>query len=308
MGRQIARRLIQGVITLLVLATTVFVLARIIGNPVDMMLPSEATPDAREAMIHRLGLDEPYYVQYLRYIGGILHGNLGDSIKYNQPVLTLFAQSFPNTLKLAVVAMVFALIVGFAFGIAAATYRGTIIDSLTRVISVFGMSVPAFWAGLMLMLIFSVRLRLLPVARIEGPQSYVLPALTWSLFLLAGIARLVRSSMIEVMDTEYVKLARIKGVSPAMVIWKHCLRNALLPVVTFAGVQLAFLLNGSVVVESIFAWPGVGRLIYSGIIGRDYPLVQGCLLIVGFMIVTINIAVDVLYVYIDPRVAFGGAK
>jgi peptide/nickel transport system permease protein len=273
-----------------------------------MMLPSEATAGDREAMIHRLGLDQPYYVQYWHYLVGLLHGDLGQSIKFSQPVLRLFLQSFPNTVNLALVAMAIALVVGFAFGIVAAVYRGTFIDNLTRILSVFGMSVPAFWAGLMLMLIFSVKLRLLPVARIEGPQSYVLPAVTWSLFLLAGIARLVRSSMIEVMDSEYVKLARIKGVSEATIIWKHCLRNALLPVVTFTGVQLAFLLNGSVVVESVFAWPGVGRLIYSGIIGRDYPLVQGCLLIVGFMIVLINLAVDILYVYIDPRVAFGKAR
>lgn len=308
MTGQIIKRLLQGIVTLFVLASAVFVLARIIGNPVDMMLPAEATAGDREAMIHRLGLDQPYYVQYWHYLVGLLHGDLGDSIKFSQPVLRLFLQSFPNTVNLALVAMAIALVIGFAFGIVAAVYRGTFIDNLTRVLSVFGMSVPAFWAGLMLMLIFSVKLRLLPVARIEGPQSYVLPAVTWSLFLLAGIARLVRSSMIEVMDSEYVKLARIKGVSEAKIIWKHCLRNALLPVVTFTGVQLAFLLNGSVVVESVFAWPGVGRLIYSGIIGRDYPLVQGCLLIVGFMIVLINLAVDILYVYIDPRVAFGKAR
>lgn len=308
MTSQIIKRLLQGIVTLFVLASAVFVLARIIGNPVDMMLPAEATAGDREAMIHRLGLDQPYYVQYWHYLVGLLHGDLGDSIKFSQPVLRLFLQSFPNTVNLALVAMAIALVIGFAFGIVAAVYRGTFIDNLTRVLSVFGMSVPAFWAGLMLMLIFSVKLRLLPVARIEGPQSYVLPAVTWSLFLLAGIARLVRSSMIEVMDSEYVKLARIKGVSEAKIIWKHCLRNALLPVVTFTGVQLAFLLNGSVVVESVFAWPGVGRLIYSGIIGRDYPLVQGCLLIVGFMIVLINLAVDILYVYIDPRVAFGKAR
>lgn len=308
MTGQIIKRLLQGIVTLFVLASAVFVLARVIGNPVDMMLPAEATAGDREAMIQRLGLDQPYYVQYWHYLVGLVHGDLGDSIKYSQPVLRLFLQSFPNTVNLALVAMAIALVIGFAFGVVAAVYRGTFIDNLTRVLSVFGMSVPAFWAGLMLMLIFSVKLRLLPVARIEGPQSYVLPAVTWSLFLLAGIARLVRSSMIEVMDSEYVKLARIKGVSEAKIIWKHCLRNALLPVVTFTGVQLAFLLNGSVVVESVFAWPGVGRLIYSGIIGRDYPLVQGCLLIVGFMIVLINLAVDILYVYIDPRVAFGKAR
>ncbi|HWA19597.1 MAG TPA: ABC transporter permease [Devosia sp.] len=308
MLRQVGRRVVQGLVTLFVLATIVFILARVIGNPVDMLLPSEATAGAREEMIHRLRLDEPYYVQYLRYMGGLLVGDLGDSLRYQQPVMTLFLQSFPNTLRLAAVAMTFALAAGFALGVLGATHKDGLIDRGIRAVTVFGMSVPAFWLGIMLILIFSVKLRLLPVARVEGWQSYILPAITWSMFLLAGVARLVRSSMIEVMDTEYVKLARIKGVPRAILIWKHCLRNALLPVITFAGVQLAFLLNGSVVVEAIFAWPGVGRLIYSGIVGRDYPLVQGCLLIVGFMIVVINLLVDILYTYVDPRIAFDEAR
>ncbi len=175
-------------------------------------------------------------------------------------------------------------------------------------LSVLGMSAPNFWIALMFMLIFAVSLHLLPIARMKGPASYVLPAFTWSFFLLAGTMRLVRSSMIEVLDSEYVKLARIKGVSSNVVVWKHCLRNALLPVFTFAGVQLASLLNGSVVIESVFAWPGVGRLIVQGIKGRDYPLVQGCILIVGFMIITISIVVDISYAYIDPRIRIAGGK
>ena len=160
----------------------------------------------------------------------------------------------------------------------------------------------------MLLLVFAVWLGIFPVAKAEGPAAYVLPAFTWSLFTLAGIARLVRSSMIEALDSEYVKLARIKGASPNRVVWKHCLRNALIPVVTFAGMQMAFLFAGSVVIESIFAWPGIGRLIYQGIIGRDYPLVQGCVLIVGFIIIAMSLAVDVLYAYIDPRIRYAGGR
>jgi peptide/nickel transport system permease protein len=170
------------------------------------------------------------------------------------------------------------------------------------------MSAPAFWLGLMLMLIFAVRLELFPIARMGGLDSYILPGFTLSFFQLAGTARLVRSNMIEVLDSEYVKLARIKGVSSFMLVWKHSLRNALIPVVTFSGMQLAFLFNGSVVIESVFAWPGVGRLIYQAITGRDYPLVQGCLLIIGFMIVIISLAVDILYLYIDPRIRFADRK
>ncbi len=296
----------QGIVALIVLATLVFVLARIIGNPVDMMLgPSASLQDAKE-LTHKLGLDQPYYVQYGQFMWGLLRGDVGASIKFREPVTRLFFQFFPNTLKLALVTFTIGIMLGFALGMLSATSKGGALDRCARVLSVIGMSAPAFWIGLMLMLVFAVYLRLLPPARMEGPASYVLPALTWSFYLLAGTARLVRSSMLSVMDTEFVKLARIKGVSESVVVWKHSLRNALAPVITFAGVQLAFLLHGSVVVESIFAWPGVGRLIYQGIVGRDYPLVQGCLLIVGCMIIIISILVDVLYCLLDPRIRLTG--
>ncbi len=308
MLRYIISRLLQGIVTLFFLATLVFLLARLIGNPVDMMLPPDATWAEREYMIEKLGLNRPLYVQYAEYLGNLLRGDVGRSIKFSEPVTELFISRFPNTVKLAVVAILIAVVIGFALGMAAATHRGSFIDHFSRGLSVIGMSAPAFWVGLMLMLIFSVQFSLLPVARMEGPSSYILPGFTLSLFTLAGIASLVRSSMIEALDSEYVKLARIKGVSPTAIAWKHCLRNALIPVVTFVGVHLAGLLNGSVVIESVFAWPGVGRLIYQGISGRDYPLVQGGILIIGFMVIIINLAVDVLYAYIDPRVRLGGSR
>jgi peptide/nickel transport system permease protein len=308
MTRYVLMRLAQGVLTLFVLVTLVFVLARVIGNPVDMMLPSDATDADREWAIHVLGLDQPVEVQYVTFISGFLTGNIGDSINFNRPVMELFFERFPNTIRLAAVTLVIALVFGFGMGMVSAVRRGSAVDHLVRGLSVIGVSAPAFWVGLMLMSIFALRLNLFPVARMGGPDSYVLPAVTWSLFLLAGTARLVRSSMLEVMESEYVKLARIKGVSPNVVLWKHCLRNALLPVVTFAGMQLALLLSGSVVVESVFAWPGVGRLVYQGITGRDYPLVQGCLLLIGAVIVVINLAVDLLYAYIDPRIRFDGGQ
>lgn len=308
MSRYIVMRLGQGVITILFLATLVFIFARLIGNPVDLMLPADASLAEREWMIHNLRLDRPYYVQYGEFIWGLFRGDVGDSLKFGRPVIELFFQRFPNTLKLAAVALTMAMVFGFILGMVSATHRGTLIDHFSRALSVIGMSAPNFWVALILMLIFSVRFDLLPVAKMGGPDSYILPGFTLSFFLLAGTARLLRSSMLEVLDSEYVRLARIKGVSPNLVVWKHCLRNALIPVLTFAGVQLAFLLNGSVVIESIFAWPGVGRLIYQGIVGRDYPLVQGSLLIVGFLIILISLAVDILYAYIDPRIRVGGKR
>lgn len=308
MSRYIIVRVSQGVLTLLALVTLVFILARLIGNPVDRLLPPDATWEEREYLIHELGLDRPAYVQYAEYMGDVLKGDLGDSLKFKQPVAQLFLQFFPNTVRLATVAIIIALVFGFALGMVSATHRGSLIDHFSRAISVIGMSAPAFWVGLMLMLIFAVRLGLVPVARMEGATAYILPAFTLSFPTLAGIARLVRSSMVEVLDSEFVKLARIKGVSPNVVVWKHCLRNALLPVITFVGVHVAGLLNGSVAIESVFAWPGIGRLIYQGISGRDYPLVQGGLLIVGFMVIVINLTVDISYAYIDPRIRFGRDK
>ncbi len=298
----LGKRVLAGIVTLYVLATLVFILARLIGNPVDMLLPPDATPADRDLMIHSLGLDQPMYVQYVQFLVSLLKGDLGQSIKYQAPVVQLYFERLPNTLSLALVAIVVSVVVGFSLGMIAAVFRGSFLDRLSRLLSVIGMSAPSFWVGILLIIVFAVHLGVVPVARMGGPTSYILPGITWGLFLLAGIARLVRSSMIEVLDTEYVKLARIKGVSPFAIVWKHSLRNALLSVVTFIGTQIAFLISGSVAVESVFAWPGIGRLMYDGIVGRDYPLVQGCLLITGFLVIAINLAVDVVYAYIDPRI------
>jgi peptide/nickel transport system permease protein len=308
MTRYIMTRFWQGLVTLFVLVTAVFLLARVIGTPVDLLLPPDYSPAERAAMIHRLGLDQPVYIQYAQYMSGLLTGDFGTSIATKKPVLDMFLQALPNTLRLAAVTIVIALVFGFVAGVISGTHRGSLIDQLLGAVAVIGVSAPAFWIGLILILVFAVHLNLLPVARMGGPESYLLPAVTWSLFMLAGTTRLVRSSMIDVLDSEFIKLARIKGVSERMVVWKHCLRNALLPVITFTGVQIAALLNGSVVVESVFAWPGIGRLIYQGIIGRDYPLVQGCLLIGGLIVITLNLTVDLVYAVIDPRVRLEGDR
>jgi peptide/nickel transport system permease protein len=302
MLRFLVTRIGQGLLTLLVLATLVFIFARLLGNPVDVLLPAESKPVERQYMLERLGLDRPYYEQYLGFLGGLLHGDVGTSINKNRPVAELFFTYFSNTVSLTLAAMAIAVVVGATLGIVAALYKGTVLDHGLMVFSVVGMSAPSFWVALLLVLVFAVKLGLLPVARMGGIDSYILPALTLSLPALAGISRLVRSSMLETMGSEYVKFAKIIGVPQSLVIWKHCLRNALLPVLTFAGANLAFMLNGSVVIEAVFAWPGVGRLIYQGIVGRDYPMVQGCLLITGFIIIAINLLVDVLYSVVDPRI------
>jgi peptide/nickel transport system permease protein len=292
----------QAILSVFVLGVIVFILARVTGNPVDLLLPSDATEADREYMIHQLGLDQPYTVQFVEYFGGILHGDFGTSIRFGRPASELFFERLPNTLRLVGVAMLFAILVAVPLGVISGANRATPIDSLSRVFSVIGIAAPSFWVALVLMDLFAVKLEWLPAARMGGPSHYVLPAFSLALMTLAGGVRLLRSSTVEVMDSEFVKLARIKGVSTPVVLWKHTLRNALIPFVTFIGVNIGHLLSGAIVIETVFAWPGVGRLAYEGIIFRDYPLVQCNVILAGIIIIFVNLIVDILYGYIDPRI------
>jgi peptide/nickel transport system permease protein len=306
--RYIIQRLFQGVLAAFVLLTLVFVFARISGNPLDLVTPPEATLAERAAAAERLGLDQPWIVQYFKFVGGLFHGDFGTSIRFNKPVTDLFFGAFPNTLGLAGLGLLFAVVFGVSLGVLSATKRGKAIDFVARGISALGLSAPEFWIGMMLILVVALRMGLLPISGMSGPASYVLPALTMSLPVVAGISRLMRSSLVESLDSEYIKLARIKGVSEGVVVWKHGVRNALLPVVTFLGINLVHMVNGSVTVEMVFAWPGVGRLMYGAVSQQDYPLEQGLLLILGLLVILMNLLVDILYTYIDPRIRFGSSK
>ncbi|MDP2917257.1 MAG: ABC transporter permease, partial [Dehalococcoidia bacterium] len=298
-------RFLQALLSLLILGSIVFVLARLTGNPVDLLLPADATEADRQYMIHQLGLDRPYPIQFYEFITNALRGDLGKSIRFGRPATELFMERLPNSLRLAGVAFLFAILAAIPLGVLAGSHRATNIDSATRLFSVIGIAAPSFWVGLVLMDVFAVRLGVLPAARMGGIDHYILPAFSLSFFVLAGMTRLLRSSVVENMDSEFVKLARIKGVSSTMVIWKHVLRNSLIPVLTFAGMYLGLLLSGAIVIETVFAWPGVGRLAYEGIIFRDYPLVQSVVMIKGAMIIGINLLVDILYSYVDPRIRYG---
>jgi peptide/nickel transport system permease protein len=302
MLRYIITRIGQGFITAFVLLTVVFIFARITGNPINLVVPPDATLATRHAVAERLGLTQSLIIQYGKYVGGLLKGNFGTSIQYNLPATRLFLDAAPATARLALVALAFAVIIGVPLGVLSAVRRGKLSDYLARGWSALAMSAPEFWVGIILILLFAVHLGVLPAAGESGPQSYLLPAFTLSLPVLAGTARLVRSSLVEVLGSEYIKLARIKGASNVSVIWKHGMRNALLPVVTFLGIRLSALLCGSVVVEAVFAWPGVGRLMYECVSGQDYPLEQGLLLILGFIVIGMNLIVDILYTVIDPRI------
>jgi ABC-type dipeptide/oligopeptide/nickel transport system permease component len=304
MQRYVLRRLLQGLLVLFILALVIFALARVSGNPVDLLVREDATAEDRAHLQKALGLDRPLHDQLYIFLTGALRGDLGQSIRYRRPAAEVFFERLPNTLKLLPLAMAGALAIAIPLGVLAAVYRGTVVDRLAGTLAVLGIATPSFWLGIILIYVFSIQLGVLPSARMGGPGHYVLPAITLGVFLLAGMMRLVRSSLLEVMGSEWVKLARLKGLSQTIVIWKHCLRNALIPVVTLFGVYFALLVTGAIVTETVFAWPGVGRLTYEAVIFRDYPLLQAVILLKAVIVLGVNLVVDVLYAYLDPRVRY----
>ncbi len=302
MRRYIVSRLLQGLILLFMVAAIVFILGRLTGNPVDLMLPEEATAEDRAAMIKALGLDGSVWDQFVIFVSNALRGDLGMSIRMRQPAVDAFFDRLPNTLAIIPWALIMAMAIGIPLGVVSALYRGRFLDRLCGGIGVLGIAMPSFWLGVVLIFVFSVELGWFPSGRMGGPEHYVLPVITLGAFLVAGFMRLVRSSMLEVMESEFVKLARIKGLSEFVVIWKHCLRNALIPVLTLWGVFVGNLITGAIVTETVFAWPGVGRLTYEAVIYRDFPLLQAVIILKAILILSINLLVDILYAYVDPRI------
>jgi peptide/nickel transport system permease protein len=302
--RYILGRLLQGAVLLFVLALVIFALARVTGNPADLLLPEDATREDRADLLRTLGLDRPVHEQLVVFLSGAVRGDLGQSIRYRKPAVEVFFERLPNTLTLLPLALATAILVSVPLGVVAAVHRGTFIDRCCSAVAVIGIATPSFWLGIVLIYVFSIQLGWLPSARMGGPSHYILPVVTLSAFLVAGMMRLVRSSMLEVLDSEFVKLARIKGLSQTVVVWKHCLRNALIPVVTLFGVFFALLVTGAIVTETVFAWPGVGRLTYEAVIFRDYPLLQAVILLKAVIVLAVNLAIDVLYAYLDPRVRY----
>jgi ABC-type dipeptide/oligopeptide/nickel transport system permease component len=302
MQRYILRRLLHGIVLLFLVATIVFFLGRLTGNPADLMLPEDALVEDRQALIETLGLEGPLHEQFGIFVANAIRGDLGMSIRHREPAVDVFFSRLPNTLLLVPGAMAVALILAIPLGILSALYRGRLIDRISGAIAVLGIATPNFWIGIVLIYVFSVQLGWLPSSRMGGWQHYVLPTITLGTFLVAGYMRLMRSSMLEVLDSEFVKLARIKGLSETVVVWKHCLRNALIPVLTLWGVFLGNLVTGAIVTETVFAWPGIGRLTYEAVIFRDFPLLQAVIIMDAVLIVLINLVVDILYAYVDPRI------
>lgn len=304
MQRYIVTRVFQSVIALLAISLLVFCMSRLTGDPTTLMLPDDASQEDIAQLRRALGLDQPLAVQYWVFLSNAVQGDLGRSLKGQMPVTEMLAERLPNSLKLAAVAMGFAVMLAFPLGVVAAVKRGTAFDTTANIIAVLGQSLPQFWVGIVLIQIFAVHLRWLPVAGVGTLWHYVMPAFTLGWFVVAGMMRLLRSSMLDILGSEFVKLARIKGVPEKSVIWKHALRNAMIPVLTFGAVYMAILVTGAILVETVFAWPGIGQLIYQGIVFRDFPVVQAVVLLTAGLVITTNMLVDVLYAYLDPRIRY----
>jgi peptide/nickel transport system permease protein len=301
--RFVLARFLQSLVTLAILSVVVFTLARATGDPLHLILPMSATPEDYAEARRYLGLDRPYVEQYFSFVGKAVRGDFGTSLRARKPVIELIRERLPNSLKLAVFAMGISLAMAFPLGVMAAVKKGTGIDRAAQVIAVLGQSLPTFWLAIILVEFVSGRLQWLPAAGNDaGLASYILPGFTLGWFVVAGMMRLLRSSMLEVLDSDYVKLARVKGVAERRVVWLHALKNALIPVVTFAGVYFAILVTTAIVVETVFAWPGLGRLAYEGISSRDFPVIQAVVLTTAAIVALISLCVDCLYAVIDPRI------
>lgn len=305
MARYIAVRASQGLITLLILCAVVFGLTRLTGNPLDFLLPETATQEDYARVAARLGLDRPLPVQYIIFVKQAMMGDFGSSFMSRRPVAELIARRLVATLQLAGASIALTLLIAPILGVLSAIHRGTWIDVLARSIGFLGPSVPTFWLGLMLIQLVGVQLRLLPAGGYGTVAHIILPAFTIAWFISAGIIRMLRSSMLEVMNSEYVTVARAKGLRERTVVFVHVLRNAMIPTVTYMGlVFVSSLLMGSIVTETVFAWPGLGRLAYDSIMWRDFPVIQTLVLVYGSFFVVANLLIDILYTFLDPRIRY----
>ncbi len=307
MFKTIAIRVGESAVALLLMSLVIFLLSRVTGDPVALMLGDGATEADRQAMIIDLGLDRSWFEQYFSFIGNALSGDFGRSLTASaEPALHLVWSRLPASLSLAGVALAFTLLVGISLGVLAAVARNSPLDIAARLLALIGQSVPSFWLGIVLIYVFAVQLRWLPTSGYGQWQHYVLPAATLGLFTLAAVTRLVRASMLEALGSEYIKLARVKGLSEFVVVWKHALANSLIPVITFMGTFFAVMITGAVVVETVFAWPGIGRLAYESILARDFPVVQTVVLVITALFILANLLVDILYILVDPRMRRSG--
>jgi len=303
--RYILGRFIQSLMALLGITLIIFILSRLSGDPVALMMGGEVvTQEDIDRIRVQLGLDKPLVQQYFIFLGDAIHGDFGRSLRYREPAFSLVLHRFPATFQLALVAMSISVIVAIPVGVLSAVRRDGLFDRFGKIVALLGQSMPGFWFGLMLILFVAVGLGLLPAGGRDQPSSIILPALTLGVFPMAAIMRLTRSSLLDVLDSEYIKMVRIKGAPEWTVIFKHGLKNAAIPVVTLMGLQIAGFLGGSVIAETVFAWPGVGKLAVDAVFSRDFQVIQASVFMVAVVFLAINLAVDLVYAYLDPRIRY----
>lgn len=298
----LVRRLFATLFMLLLVALTVFSLGHLTGDPVRLMVPDTATETEMADLRHELGLDRPLYIQFGDFVAHAMRGNLGTSLRYRKPTLALVLARLPATIELSIAAMVIALFVAIPSGIVSALRPGSWSDGMTSVISVMGQALPAYWTGIMLIILFAVHLGWLPAEGRGGIDSLVLPSITLGLWPMARIARVLRSSVLDVLHEDFVRTARAKGAAERSVLLRHVLRNASIPAVTMVALTFGIILGGTVITESVFAWPGVGRLALEAVYNRDFPLVQATVLVVSVIFVFLNLLLDLGYSVLDPRI------
>jgi peptide/nickel transport system permease protein len=302
--RYILGRIVQSIVSVFVVSVVVFALVRLSGDPIQIMMPAEATQKDIDLMRTALGLDRPWPVQYWRFVSNAVQGDFGRSVRFRRPAMDLIAERYAATLELGGLAVLIVIVVALPVGVYAAVRRGSGLDYAARAFAALGQAVPPFWLGLVLVLIFGVFLHLLPTSGRGTPLHVLLPGITLGWFAVAGLMRLTRSAMLDVLGSEYVKLARIKGLPERQVIWKHAFKNAALPIVTFAALLFVALLNGSIIVETVFGWPGLGLLVIEAVDSRDYPIVQAVVLCLSTMYIGVNLLVDILYAYLNPKIRY----
>jgi ABC-type dipeptide/oligopeptide/nickel transport system permease component len=298
------KRLWHTIYVIIGISVISFFFIHLSGDPVMLMLPADASHQEIEDLREQLGFNDPIYVQYLRFAWQALRGEFGESMYYKVPAMQLILERLPASLELALAAMLIALVVAVPIGIISAVRRGSLLDMGSMLGALFGLSMPHFWLGIMMILIFSVKLGWLPTSGRGTLAHLIMPSLALGLSLMAMFARLTRSVMLEVLSLDYIRTARSKGLKERIVIAKHAFKNALIPLVTVAGMQFGFLLGGTVIIETVFAWPGVGRLVVQAIFNRDYPLVQAIVLVLAVIFVAVNFIVDMLYMYLDPQISY----
>ncbi len=302
MKTYLARRLLQSLLVLFGVSFVVFFILHLTGDPALVLLPPDASAEDVQRFREAMGFNDPFIVQYGRFLSGALRGDFGQSVRHGEPAFNLVVERMPATFELAGAALGVALVLAIPAGIISAVRRNTMLDYVSTVVALLGQSMPTFWLGIMLILVFSVQFNLLPSSGRGGLGHLILPAITLGLFTTARITRLTRSGMLEALNQDYIRTARAKGVGGPPVIWKHALKNAAIPIVTIVGIELGTLLGGSVITETIFAWPGVGRLSVQAIYNRDYRVVQAAVFLLSTTFVLVNLVVDMLYTYLDPRI------